>query len=155
MITLINTSPNKDGNSMALGRQFLAGRDYGVLHLADYQIDPYGQVSEGDQFLACYEAICQADVLVFTGPIYFWSFPGLLKTFMDRIIDVPYPPKGLRKKRVYLLLQGSQPSQELEALDYAFTRYCRNYGMRYQGLGVTTYELAPIAGWEPERLTLD
>ena len=71
---------------------------------------------------------------------------------MDRFADVPYPPKELRKKKVYLLLQGSQPSDELLGLDYSFKRFCRNYGMSYQGMAVTNYELKDVDSWEMEKL---
>ncbi|KXT74108.1 Trp repressor binding protein [Streptococcus sp. DD10] len=145
---LINASPNKDGNSMKLASKFLEKQDYQVLHLVDYQIHQYSQIGEQDEFFKVYELFAQADQVVFTSPIYWWTFSGLLKTFMDRIADVPYPPKELRKKKIYLLVQGSQPSDELPGLDYSFKRFCRNYGMNYQGMVVTNYELEDIENWE-------
>ena len=148
MIYLLNASPNKEGNSLQLAKKFLSGEDYETLHLVDYYIEQYGQKSDQDQFFQVYDLIKQTDVLVFTSPIYWWSFSGLLKTFLDRVADVPYPPTELRGKQVFFLLQGSQPSKEIEMLDYAMNRFCRNYGLKYQGLAVTNYELTDIEGWE-------
>ena len=148
MRLVINASPHQAGNSVKLAQKFLAEKDYQVLHLSDYEIDPYDQVREGDDFFTVYEEIKQAKELIFTGPIYWWSFAGLLKTLMDRFADLPYPSEGLKKKKVYLLLQGSQPSDELPGLDYSFKRFCRNYGMSYQGMAVTNYELKDVEGWE-------
>lgn len=148
MIYLVNASPNREGNSVRLGRLFLQGRDFETLHLTDYHIEQYGQQAEEDQFQQVFDQLRQADAWVFASPIYWWSFSGLLKTFMDRLADLPYPPEGLKGKRVYLLLQGSQPGKELELLDYAMNRFCRNYGLSYQGLAVTNYELEEQEGWD-------
>ncbi|WP_164828384.1 NAD(P)H-dependent oxidoreductase, partial [Streptococcus sp. DD11] len=134
MIYLINASPNKNGNSVQLARLFLKGRKYETLDLVDFHIEQYGQKAEQDQFFQVYEKLTEADVWVFTSPIYWWSFSGLLKTFLDRVADIPYPPEALRGKQLFFLLQGSQPSKEIEMLDYAMHRFCRNYGLKYQGL---------------------
>lgn len=152
MIYLVNASPNKDGNSVKLAHKFLQGRPYETLNLVDYQIEQYGQTAKQDQFLEVYETLSQADVLVFTSPIYWWSFSGLLKTFLDRVADVPYPPEALKGKKVFFLLQGSQPSKEIEMLDYVMNRFCRNYGLEYQGLAVSNHELKEIEGWELDKL---
>ena len=84
MIYLVNASPNRNGNSFKLGHFFLRDRDYEALQLVDYHIEQYGQSAENDQFFQVYEQLSQADVLVFTSPIYWWSFSGLLKTLLDR-----------------------------------------------------------------------
>lgn len=148
MIYLVNASPNKDGNSVKFAEKFLAGKEFETVHLVDYHIEQYGQKAEQDQFFQVYEKLSQADVLVFTSPIYWWSFSGLLKTFLDRVADVPYPTEALKDKQVFFLLQGSQPSKEVEMLDYVMNRFCSNYGLQYQGLAVSDYELNEIEGWE-------
>ena len=92
--------------------------------------------------------LSQADVLVFTSPIYWWSFSGLLKTLLDRVADVHKPQEALKGKKVFFLLQGSQPSKEIEMLDYVMSRFCQNCGLEYEGLAVTNHELKEIDGWE-------
>ncbi|MBF1708121.1 MAG: NAD(P)H-dependent oxidoreductase [Streptococcus sanguinis] len=131
-----------------MGHFFLRDRDYEALQLVDYHIEQYGQSAENDQFFQVYEQLSQADVLVFTSPIYWWSFSGLLKTLLDRVADVHEPQEALKGKKVFLLLQGSQPSKEIEMLDYVMNRFCRNCGLKYEGLAVTTHELKEINGWE-------
>lgn len=100
MIYLVNASPNKDGNSVKFAKKFLAGKEFETVHLVDYHIEQYGQKAEQDQFFQVYEKLSQADVLVFTSPIYWWSFSGLLKTFLDRVADVPYPTEAQSFSRV-------------------------------------------------------
>lgn len=39
----INGSPNKDGNTAALAKALLAGKEYETLNLTDYKIYSYGQ----------------------------------------------------------------------------------------------------------------
>ena len=85
---------------------------------------------------------------MFTSPIYWWSFSGLLKTLLDRVADVHEPQEALKGKKVFLLLQGSQPSKEIEMLDYVMNRFCRNCGLKYEGLAVTNHKLKEIEGWE-------
>ncbi|MBF1702422.1 MAG: NAD(P)H-dependent oxidoreductase [Streptococcus sanguinis] len=148
MIYLVNASPNRNGNSFKLGHFFLRDRDYEALQLVDYHIEQYGQSAENDQFFQVYELLSQADVLVFTSPIYWWSFSGLLKTLLDRVADVHEPQEALKGKKVFFLLQGSQPSKEIEMLDYVMSRFCRNCGLKYEGLAVTNHKLKEIDGWE-------
>ena len=78
---------------------FLRDRDYEALQLVDYHIEQYGQSAENDQFFQVYEQLSQADVLVFTSPIYWWSFSGLLKTLLDRLADVHEPQEALKGKK--------------------------------------------------------
>ena len=42
-ILFINGSPNKNGNTVGLAKELLAGKEYDTLHLVDYKIYSYGQ----------------------------------------------------------------------------------------------------------------
>ena len=75
----------------------------------------------------------QAELFQLTRSKLFWIIEGLL---------------ALKDKQVFFLLQGSQPSKEVEMLDYVMNRFCSNYGLQYQGLAVSDYELNEIEGWE-------
>ncbi|WP_313176682.1 hypothetical protein [Streptococcus parasuis] len=56
MTTLfINSSPNKNGNTVALVKRLLRNQEYETLHLTDYKIYDYGQDFFDDQFK---EVIC-------------------------------------------------------------------------------------------------
>ena len=42
MILFINGNPNRDGNTAAMARKLLNGKDYEMLNLIDYKIYPPG-----------------------------------------------------------------------------------------------------------------
>lgn len=50
-ILFINGSPNKEGNTVRLAGELLAGKGYDTLHLVDYKIYSYGQEYADDQFM--------------------------------------------------------------------------------------------------------
>ena len=47
-ILFINGSPNSNGNTAALAKELLQGKEYETLNLTDYKIGSYGQKLEGD-----------------------------------------------------------------------------------------------------------
>ena len=47
-ILFINGSPNQNGNTAALAKELLQGKEYETLNLTDYKIGSYGQKLEGD-----------------------------------------------------------------------------------------------------------
>lgn len=49
-ILFINGSPNKNGNTAALAKKLLDGREYETLDLVDYKVYSYGQNFADDQF---------------------------------------------------------------------------------------------------------
>lgn len=81
-ILLINGSPNKDGNTMALAKQLLINQDYETLHLVDYKIYSYGQAFLDDQFDEVVEAMHQNDVIVIGSPLYWHSMSGAIRNFI-------------------------------------------------------------------------
>ena len=65
-ILFINGSPNKNGNTVGLAKELLAGKEYDTLHLVDYKIYSYGQEYADDQFMEVVGKMKEADV-VFQG----------------------------------------------------------------------------------------
>lgn len=54
-ILFINGSPNREGNTAALAKVLLEGKEYETLNLTDYRINVYGQTLDGDQFDEVYK----------------------------------------------------------------------------------------------------
>ena len=54
-ILFINGSPNKEGNTAALAKALLSGKEYETLNLTDYRIGSYGQNFPDDQLEAVVE----------------------------------------------------------------------------------------------------
>ena len=61
-ILFINGSPNKEGNTAALAKALLSGREYETLNLTDYRIGSYGQNFPDDQLEAVVEKMKQSDL---------------------------------------------------------------------------------------------
>ncbi len=47
-ILFVNGSPNRDGNTAALAKELLDGKEYETITLTDYRINFYGQTLDGD-----------------------------------------------------------------------------------------------------------
>lgn len=63
-ILFINGSPNRDGNTAALAKVLLEGREYETLNLNDYRLNFYGQTLEGDQLDELIAKMKHADIIV-------------------------------------------------------------------------------------------
>ena len=69
-ILFINGSPNRDGNTAALAKVLLEGREYETLNLNDYRLNFYGQTLEGDQLDELIAKMKHADIIVMGSPVY-------------------------------------------------------------------------------------
>lgn len=145
-ILVINSSPNHHGNTVQLAQELLAGRDYEMLHLNDYQLDQLGQASPYDQFEQVFEKIDQADTVVFGTPIYWHDMTGSLKLLIDRISeDVDWDSSHLAGKKVILLAQGAAPSATvLKHCDFMFQRFTSLAGMNYLGMVSTPSDISKM-----------
>lgn len=134
-ILFLNASPNKQGDTVKLAQQVLAGKDYQTLHLTDYKIYDYGQDFPDDQLAE----VLSADTLVIGSPVYWHSFTGLLRNFLDRQYGVI--EDELAGKRLVFAFQGAAPTADvLKLADYSMSRYAGLYGMDYLGMVTTSAE---------------
>ena len=83
-ILLINSIPNKEGNTYRIGEELLKNHCHEVLQMADYKISQYAQVGEEDQIKEVFDRIAQADTLVVGSPVYWYTVSGMLKTFIGK-----------------------------------------------------------------------
>ena len=87
-ILFINGSPNKNGNTVGLAKELLAGKEYDTLHLVDYKIYSYGQEYADDQFMEVVGKMKEADVVVLGSPLYWHSMSGAVRNLLDRSYGV-------------------------------------------------------------------
>lgn len=134
MTTLvINGSPNKNGNTVALAKKLLGDQSFETLHLADYKIYDYGQDFSDDQFEEVLAKLFEADTIVIGSPVYWHSINGLVRNFLDRQYNLV--EEQLNGKELYFIFQGSAPTQEvLDMGNYTMSRYAGLYGMNYKGM---------------------
>lgn len=143
-ILFINGSPNKNGNTAALAKILLDGKDYETLNLTDYRINTYGQELSGDQFDEVLKKIKSADVLVFGSPLYWHNICGATRTFLDRCYG-PVQPGDLKGK-LFFIFQGASPEKwMLDAGEYTISRFAGLYGLKYEGMATNASEAKKLA----------
>ena len=143
-ILFLNASPNTNGNTVRLAHQVLAGKDYQTLHLTDYKVYDYGQEFSDDQFEEVLYQVLAADTIVIGSPVYWHSFTGLLRNFLDRQYGVIQDE--LAGKNLAFLFQGSAPTADiLKMADYSMSRYAGLYGMNYLGMVTSNQEAQALA----------
>lgn len=145
-ILFINGSPNKDGNTVGLAKNLLAGREYDTLHLVDYKIYSYGQRFEDDAFPKVLEAMKQADTIVIGSPVYWHNLSGAVRNLLDRLYGA-LNNKSLSGKKLFLLYQGAAPEKwMIDAGEYSISTFARLYGLQYMGMAATSAEAKKLSG---------
>lgn len=74
----------KGGNTAALGRAFLKGRDFEEIDLVDYKVYDYGQHFDDDQFDEVLARFRAADTIVMGSPVYWHDLSGMTRCLLDR-----------------------------------------------------------------------
>ena len=135
-ILFINGSPNKDGNTVGLAGELLAGKEYDTLHLVDYKIYSYGQDYADDQFMEVIEKMKEADTVVLGSPLYWHSMSGAVRNLLDRSYGV-VSESTFQGKKLFFVFQGASPTKEqLAAGDYTVGRYAGLYGLSFAGMAI-------------------
>lgn len=136
----INGSPNKNGNTAALAKALLGGKEYETLNLTDYKIYSFGQSFADDQMGEVLAKIKEAEVVVIGSPLYWHNICGSVRNMLDRFYDLV--EKGsLSGKTLYFLFQGAGPEKwMLEAGEYTMKRFAMLYGLEYAGMATNKSE---------------
>ncbi len=134
-ILFVNASPNRErGNTAAIARRLLSGKEYDTLNLIDYKIYPLGQSFDDDQFDEVMERMTDCDELVMGSPVYWHTTTGQFHSLLDRIYDSPLK-RRLSGKKLRFIFQGAGTSSAmLEAGDYMMSVFCRLFGLEYEGM---------------------
>ena len=118
-IVIISSTPRKNGNSSILCDEFMrgaqeAGHDVEKISLAKQEINyctgccscigKPGKCVQQDDMNEILGKILAADVMVLASPVYFRSFNGQMKTFIDRICPI-YPM--IHNKDVYFIASAA------------------------------------------------
>lgn len=144
-ILFINGSPNKNGNTAALAKELLKGKEYETLNLTDYKVYSYGQSFEDDQLDEVIARMKEAEVIVIGSPLYWHNICGAVRDVLDRF----YGKVGqgeLSGRTLYFLFQGAAPEKwMLEAGEYTMNRFAKLYGMNYGGMATDRREAAELA----------
>lgn len=139
-ILFINGSPNRDGNTAALAKVMLEGREYETLNLNDYRLNFYGQTLKGDQLDDIIAKMKQADIIVMGSPVYWHNICASVRTLMERFYG--YVPSGeFKGKRLSFLYQGEAPTKMMiDDGEYTMSRFAAIYGFSYEGMATNKNE---------------
>lgn len=130
----INGSPNKNGNTVKLAKNFLKDEFYDSLHLVDYKIYSYGQNFEDDQFKEVVNEMSKYDQIVIGSPLYWHSMSGAIRNLLDRFY-LTVDESLLAGKDLYFIFQGYAPTlEQLAAGEYTMKRFAAVYGLNYKGM---------------------
>lgn len=139
-ILFINGSPNKNGNTAALAKEMLSGKEYETLNLVDYRIGSYGQTFEEDQLGEVIAAMKAADVVVIGSPLYWHNICGSVRNVLDRFYGLVENGE-LHGRKCYFLFQGASPEKwMMEAGEYTMKRFAALYGMQWGGMATNKKE---------------
>ncbi len=130
-ILVLQGSPRKKGNTAALQQSFLKGISSAGNHeikevtLQGLNIKPCAACDScagltdrycvsRDDMTPLYEEFLQADLIVFSTPVYWWSMSAQLKLFIDRLyaLNQRSGNKGFKGKNIVLILAygGEDPN---------------------------------------------
>ena len=113
-IVVITGSPRKDGNSFAMTSAFIeaaqkkghsvtrfdaAMKKLGGCHACETCYSTGKPCSFDDEFNALAPAILEADAVVFTMPVYWYSIPAQIKSVIDRLYSFCIGGKEIAGKR--------------------------------------------------------
>lgn len=122
-VLILNSSPRKGGNSDVLCQQFAkgaeeAGHQVEKIDLREKKLSPclacYACMKEHvcairDDMAGIFTQMQQADVIVLSSPVYFYSLSAQLKMLIDRCL-VDY--KSLAGKKFYFIVTAAAPRYE-------------------------------------------
>ena len=144
-ILFINGSPNYSGNTAALAKELLKGKEYETINLTDYKIGSYGQNFEDDQLNQVIAKMEKAEIIVIGSPLYWHNICGSVRNMLDRFYGL-VEESALSGKTLYFLFQGAAPEKwMLEAGEYTMKRFAGLYGMKYAGMATKRSEAAKLS----------
>ena len=146
-ITVIYSSPRKDGNSDKLGASFVKGAiesghtvtEFYIRTLkihgcngCEYCYEHFGECAIKDDMSKIYSSLYETDCIVFVTPIYYQNFPSQLKAVIDRLFisenkDFPI------KKACLLSTYASKGKHWYKLINLNYQALCEYHGWENVG----------------------
>ena len=144
-VLFVNGSPNRNGNTAALARVLLTGKEHETLNLVDCKLYSYGQQFADDQFEEILSRMKKADTIVIGSPVYWHNMSGAVRNLLDRFYG-PVSRGALSGRKLVFLFQGAAPEAwMLEKGAYTMSRFAHLYGMEYIGMATNQREAERLA----------
>lgn len=115
-VLILSSSPRRGGNSETLCEQFRkgaeeAGHTVETININDYDIRFFdkteyvrGEQTDDDDVVKIIRKMADADVIVLSSPVYFYSMTGQMKTLIDRVYNYE---KDLQNKDFYYIVTAT------------------------------------------------
>lgn len=133
------------GNTSALGRTLLEGRDFEQIDLAKCKVYDYGQSFPDDQFDEVLAKFKAADTIVLGSPVYWHDLSGMMRNLLDRFYG-PVAEGSMSGKRLFFVFQGAAPTQEMfHRGEFTINRFAGLYGLEYMGMATNAREAKDLA----------
>lgn len=134
----LNASKNRDGTTADFAKTLFSGLEYKTVNLVDFHIDQIGQESKNDEYRKVIGLLKDADIIVIGTPVYWSDMTGYLKTFIDRLNDIvdddlKSPKAPLNGANVYLIIQGTEPSDAIPGITTVIKHISKRFFMNYKG----------------------
>lgn len=147
-ILVLESSGNRHGSSQMLAEQFIRGarqkghevEEFDVIHadirpcLGCGHCGMSGPCVQKDDYERSLKAkICEADLLAFVMPVYYYNFPAQLKTVIDRFYSFTYELTEMHKKTVLLTVAWDNTDEAFEVVQAYYRRICSYMAFQDQG----------------------
>ncbi len=132
-VLVLMSSPRVNGNTNKLVDAFIKGiNGYEVekVYLSKLGIKPClgcnvcqtsNKCVQNDDMLELYQKMLEAKVIVYASPVYFYTFNGIMKNFIDRTFAIE---KIINNKDFYLLATGLAPDESyFKIINDTFSKY--------------------------------
>ena len=167
-ILVLQGSPNTNGSTAMLSREFAAGareagHDVEIIDVASLAVAPCtgciacgygGPCAQYDDFDELREQILAADMLVFATPLYYYGMTAQLKAVVDRFCSANPHISGKRLKSALLAVAWNDDSWTFDALEAHYDTLVRYLNLRdcgrVLGGGCGTPSMTKRSGF-PER----
>ncbi|MGS0668285.1 flavodoxin family protein [Staphylococcus arlettae] len=158
MITCLFGSSRSEGNSKAILDELLKGTDYQIIDLFHKNIEKvidqrHSDVgvneSHKDDYLDILKKVMEADTIVFSTPLYWYSMSASLKLFIDRWTEslresdrYNFKHEMSKKKYIVIIVGGDNPKIKAQPLIGQF-KYI------FEFMNITNYSFVVGEGVKP------
>lgn len=161
-ILILSASPRKNGNSDELCKQFQKGAEESghtvkKIYIQDldihfcracYACKKTDHCIQDDDMTMILNEMDQADVIVLSSPVYFYSINAQLKTVIDRTLATYYPQQ-LKDKEFYFMMTAADDEATIHrAMDamYGLTDCVSGAKVKGEIIGSGVWQIGDIEG---------
>lgn len=147
-IVVLESSPNKDGSSNLLAKEFIRGAEEAghrgqIIDVAHANVHPCtgcihcgyeGPCVQQDDVDGIRRKILEADMMVFVTPLYYYGMSAQLKTLIDRFCAFNSSIQGKKMKSALLTVAWNRDNWTFDALEAHYRTLVRYLNLEDMGM---------------------